>query len=137
MKQDQILSYYKRLIYKSSLPLLTFSLGLVTLLFFLFILKQDNERTHLNNEHKEVLATQMIESLENTYLMIGKSSHSIIALKYEDYAGYRRVVLPWIQSDPRITSIILTDANGKVKIEWSKLDRKVSYANISESSKLV
>lgn len=128
MTGGRIFDYYKRQILRASFWLLVGSLSVFTLVFLSFFVSQEFQSNELKTQNRLNLANQIVASLSNTYDLIGNSSHSIIALKYGDYAGYRKVVLPWIKGDPRITAFQLKDSQGNVKVEWSKAGEIPSIA---------
>lgn len=110
--------FYKRLLfYYAALPTILL-LILLLLIAFVFDKNADvkNETFALNRNMS--LGRQILDNFSNITRMITKSSHSVIAIKYGDYGGYRRVVLPWISLEKRITGLFLFDNQGKLAISW-------------------
>lgn len=132
MKTNTILDYYRKLVLRSSALLLSTLIFLVNLIFFAAVFFFQYRSEQAESIHKQKLAEETLEGLKNTFTMIGKSSHSIIALKYGDFAGYRRVVLPWIEADPRIMGFELIDHSGESRIQWSKADGSLQFKKIPQ-----
>lgn len=132
MKKNTILDYYRNLVLRSSALLLSTLIFLVNLVFFAAVFFFQYRSEQAESLHKQKLAEETLEGLKNTFTMIGKSSHSTIALKYGDFAGYRRVVLPWIDADPRILGFELVDATGESRIQWSKIDNSLNFKKIPQ-----
>lgn len=129
MTDNPIHQYYKNVLSKSSVIILFTTLGSISLLFFGFLFFKEYQFNKQNFDYRSNLANKTIDSLISTYTMISNSSFSIIALKYGDFDGYRRVVLPWIGNDLRVKGFYLKDKLGQTKISWGDVDQNLDIAN--------
>ena len=120
MIDAQINDYYRKKISSNIVLLTTLVISFVTCVFLIYAKKTQSEKDELTIKNKLDLLRITTASLKGTFNLIGKSSHSIIALEFADYAGYRQVVQPWIENDDRIVGYILLDNNSAIKSSWSK-----------------
>lgn len=112
-------AFYRSLIIKYAILPTTLLLCLLILIALVYNLTSIKEKNALVAERNSEIANNILDSFFGVTKMIAQSSHSAIAVKYGDFAGYRRVVLPWVQNDSRISGLALFAQSEKV-VEWKK-----------------